>query len=30
MYIKFNHENMLFIEIYIDDIIFGSDDDKFC
>jgi hypothetical protein len=28
LYIKVNQDNILLIEVYIDDIIFGSDDDK--
>ena len=28
IYIKMDQDNMIIIEIYIDDIIFGSDDDR--
>ena len=28
LYIKFIHENMLIIDFYVDDIIFGSDDER--
>jgi hypothetical protein len=28
LYIKVTHEIILLIEVYVDDIIFGSDDDK--
>lgn len=28
LYIKFEHNDMIIIEVYVDDIILGSDDDK--
>ena len=28
LYMKIEHENMIIIEVYVDDIIFGSDDDR--
>ena len=28
LYMKIKHENMIIIEVYVDDIIFGSDDDR--
>ena len=28
LYMKIKHENMIIIEVYVDNIIFGSDDDR--